>query len=346
MTHPPDEYAQASFETMDSPATAVAEMPQPLTEIRARPVVVTGAAGLVGSHLCTQLVSQGWKVRAIVRDASRAVHRLGHLRLEMREGDIRNAESMRSALEGAGSVVHLAAIAIEGKGQSYADTNTDATRVLLESAKSAQVRRIVYMSQNGADKASPHAFLRSKGIAQEMVMESGMQWTVIRPSVIFGPEDEFVNVLARLVRLSPIVFPLPGGGVARFQPVAVVDVARAVVKVLRDDSSIGRVYSIGGSTPLTLRQMTERILVAMNASRVLVSVPVGALRPLIAAAQRMLPNPPVTTALLDLLDVDNVIEPNDLQGELGITPVPFAPEELLYLRQITAGSAFRSMLRH
>ena len=124
---------------------------------------------------------------------------------------------------------------------------------------------------------------------------------------------------------------------------AVSDVARAVGRVLADDSTIHHTYRIGGAAPLTLRQMTERILIAMNASRALFGVPVGAIRPLVAAAQRLLPHPPVTTALLDLLAIDNVIEPNDITSELGISPIPFAPEELLYLKKITVSSALRSL---
>jgi NADH dehydrogenase len=215
--------------------------------------------------------------------------------------------------------------------------------VLLDAARAEKVDRIVYMSQNGADSESPYRFLRSKGKAQDAVTSSGTKWSVLKPSVIFGPDDEFVNVLARLVRLSPIVYPLPGGGVARFQPVAVGDVARAIVKCLDDKATIGGIYSIGGPVPLTLRQMTERILVAMNASRILIGIPVSFLRPVIAVAQRILPKPPVTTGLLDLLKVDNVVEPNELVTELGIDPLPFAPEELFYLRNISLKQAVQSL---
>ncbi|HZK78086.1 MAG TPA: NAD(P)H-binding protein, partial [Gemmatimonadaceae bacterium] len=273
----------------------------------------------------------------------KAAERLGHLPLEIRVGDIRNAGSMRAALNGAGSLVHLAAIAIEKSGESYEASNSDGTRTLLDAARAESVERIVYMSQNGSDSSSPFAFLKSKGIAEDAVTSSNLKWTVLRPSVIFGPEDEFVNVLARLVRLSPVVFPLPGGGVARFQPVAANDVALAVATVLGDDESIGKSYAIGGPTPLSLRQMTERILIAMNTSRILVSIPVAALRPIVALAGNVLPKPPVTTGLLDLLAIDNVIPQNDLKESLGIQPTPFAPEELLYLRKITAGSAIRSL---
>jgi NADH dehydrogenase len=329
----------------DSPAAAVAEQPHPDPSLRTKPVVVTGASGLVGTHLCEMLATGGWKVRAIVRNTTKAAQRLGHLPLEIRTGDVRSVSDMRGALSGAGAVVHLAAIAIEKKGETYTSTNADAARVLIDSAVAESVSRLVHMSQNGADSRSPHAFLRSKGIAQDLVQESSLSWTILRPSVIFGPEDEFVNVLARLVRLSPVIFPLPGGGTARFQPIAVADVARAIAKCLEDGTTVRRSFTIGGAVPLTLRQMTERILIAMGASRSLVGVPVAALRPIVALAQRVLPNPPVTTSLLDLLDADNTTEPNDLRDRLGIDPVPFAPEELLYLRKITAGSALSSLWR-
>ena len=176
-------------------------------------------------------------------------------------------------------------------------------------------------------------------------MESSLRWTILRPSVIFGPEDEFVNVLARLVRLSPLIFPIPGGGTALFQPIAVADVVRAIMRVLEDDSTVHHSYALGGPMPLSLRQMTERILIAMNASRVLVGVPVAVLKPLIALGERLLPNPPVTTGLLDLLKIDNVIDRNDLADQLGISPTPFAPEELLYLKKITVSSALKSLIR-
>jgi len=344
MNQPSDGFS-SPYEPEYEPVVAVAVEPQPDLIRRDKPVVVSGAAGLVGKRTCTVLTQQGYQVRALVRSATRAATRLGHLKLEIRSGDIRDPDAMRSALNGAGALVHLAAIAIEKKGESYEDTNTAATRVVLDAARAESVERIIHMSQNGADSSSPYPFLRSKGIAQDYVTESSLKWTVLKPSVIFGPEDEFVNVLARLVRLSPILYPLPGGGTARFQPVAVGDVALAIAKCLDDDSTINRTLSIGGPMPLTLREMTERILVAMGTSRVLVGLPVGALRPLIAVAQAILPNPPVTTGLLDLLKVDNVIPENDLSSVLGIQPIPFAPEELLYLRNISFGDALGSLMK-
>jgi uncharacterized protein YbjT (DUF2867 family) len=338
-----DEYSAHLFDSGDARATAVAEQPEPARIRKEKPVVVTGASGLVGTHACAMLAQNGWKVRAVARNMAKAAERLGHLKIEIRSGDIRNPDSMSDALRDAGALVHLAAIAIEKPGEHYSDTNTQATKILLDAARAQSVDRIVYMSQNGADSKSPYPFLESKGLAEDMVTSSSTKWTVLKPSVIFGPEDEFVNVLARLVKLSPLIYPLPGGGTARFQPIAVDDVASAILKSLESHNSIGRSYTLGGAVPLTLRQMTERILVAMNTSRKLVAVPVSALRPMIAVAQRLLPHPPVTTALIDLLEIDNVTPSNDLVTELRITPIPFAPEELLYLRKISFSSALHSL---
>lgn len=345
MTHSGSEFFAQSFDPDDEPGIAVAEQPDARSVDRTKPVVVTGAAGLVGARACSLLSERGWKIRAVVRDTAKAAEKLGHLRIEIRSGDIRDLESMRAALRGASALVHLAAIAIEKKGEKYEDTNTRATKILLDASRAEGVDRIIYMSQNGADSASQYPFLRSKGLAEDAVTSSDTKWSVLKPSVIFGPDDEFVNVLARLVRLSPVIYPLPGGGTARFQPIAVTNVAQAIVKCLEDPATIRRSFSIGGPVPITLRQMAERILVAMNTSRILVGIPVSVLRPVISLAQNVLPKPPVTTGLLDLLKLDNVIAHNDLSAELEIDPIPFAPEELLYLRKITFSTAVRSLVR-
>jgi NADH dehydrogenase len=327
---------------------AVADQPLPVPAAlsgHGRRVVVTGAAGFVGTHTCRALAQNGWRVRALVRNAARATERLAHLPVEIRVGDILDAPYLRSSMDGAAAVVHLAAVAIERDGDTNQSANDEATRAVIEAADAARVTRIVHMSQNGSDSASPHRFLRSKGIAQDLVTSSGLEWTVLRPSVIFGPEDGFANVLARLVRLTPFVLPLPAFGASRFQPIAVDDVASVVALALGDDATVSQVFPLGGSTALTLRQIAGRILVAMNAHRFIVGVPTAAIRPLVAAMWHLVPRPPVTTELLATLAVDNTVPDNTLSSIFGIRPTPFAPEELLYLKRITPGDALRSLFR-
>jgi NADH dehydrogenase len=327
----------------EGPATAVAEQPQALSVDKKKPVLVTGASGLVGIHTCRELSKNGWRVRALIRDPARAAMALGQLPVEFRVGDVRDATTLRSSLSGCGAVVHLAAIAIEKKGETYRETNTAATERLISAARVENVQRLVFMSQNGADSRSPYPFLRSKGVAQDSIKTSGLSWTILRPSVIFGPEDQFVNVLGRLIRLTPKIFPLPGGGTARFQPIAVDDVARVVRLSLEKQNTVQQTYELGGAVPLTLRQMTERILAAMGTARKLVPVPIRVLRPVVALAQRLLPNAPVTSGLLDLLSIDNTVANNALTESFKLVPVPFAADELQYLRRITARSALKSL---
>ena len=331
-----------SYES-EGPATAVAEKPLPLSADKKRPVLVTGAAGMVGIHTCRELSKNGWQVRALIRDPAKAAMALGQLPVEFRVGDVRDATTLRSSLSGCGAVIHLAAIAIEKKGDSYRESNTAATERLISAARAENVHRVIFMSQNGADSRSPYPFLRSKGVAQDSVKTSGLRWTVLRPSVIFGPEDQFVNVLGRLIRLTPKIFPLPGGGNARFQPIAADDVARVVRLTLEKKETVHQSYDLGGAVPLTLRQMTERILIAMGTSRKLIPVPVKALRPIVAIAQRFLPNPPVTSSLLDLLALDNTVANNALTEYFKVVPIPFAADELQYLRRITVRNALRSL---
>ena len=325
-------------------ATAVAEAPQPLRSMRGHFVLVTGAAGFVGTHVCRELTHRGARVRGLVRSPAKAAERLASLPVDLHVGDIRDEQVLRRAMQGCDMVVHLVAIAIERRGQTYEAINALGTQRVLAAMRAVGVGRLVHMSQNHAASDSPHRFLRSKGLAEDAVRASALDSTVLRPSVIFGPEDEFVNVLARLVRLSPLVYPLPGGGRARFQPVHVDDVARAVATALERSDTVDRSYALGGPAQLSLRQMTERILVAMEAKRLLVPLPTAVLRPLIAIAQRVLPSPPVTTGLLDLLAIDNVVEGNALRADFGLVPIPFAPEELEYLRAITLRDALRSLV--
>jgi NADH dehydrogenase len=325
-------------------ATAVEDAPQPLASMRGHFVLVTGAAGFVGTHVCRELTHRGARVRGLVHSPAKAAQRLASLPVELHVGDIRDEQVLRRAMQGCDMVVHLVAIAIERRGQRYDEINARGTQRVVDAMRAAGVRRLVHMSQNHEASDSPYPFLRSKGLAEDAVRASGLEWTVLRPSVIFGPEDEFVNVLARLVRLSPLIYPLPGGGRARFQPVHVDDVARTVALALERPATDGRAYALGGPAQLSLRQMTERVLVAMDAKRLLIPLPTAVLRPLIAIAQRVLPSPPVTTGLLDLLAIDNVVQGDALRTDFGLVPIPFAPEELEYLRAVRLRDALRSLI--
>ncbi len=302
-------------------------------------ILVTGAAGFLGNLLVKRLVADGQPVRALVRSAAKAKVRLGSLaeHIEIVPGDVTRAESLGAAMRGAHTVIHTVAIALEKGGQTYESVNYAGTVNVLRAAEAAGVQRFINISQNGAKADLPYRFLASKGRAQEAVAASTLAWTALRPSAIFGAQDEFFNSFARLLKITPLVFPLIDGGKAEFQPVSAHDVVEALLRCLADDATIGEELALGGPEVLTLGEIERRVLDATGSLRLLVPVPARLLRPVVAVMQRLLPGSPVNTSLLELLAVPNTVPENALVTRLGISPVPFAGENIAYLRENTLG---------
>ena len=301
-------------------------------------IVITGGSGYVGSHLVRRLAEAGQPVRALVRSRARAEAegRLEGLPVEWVEADVTRPETLTRALEGATAVVHTVAIAIEKGGRKYEEINFQGTVNVVEACKTAGVHRFVNLSQLGADAQLPYRFLASKGKAQEYVSASGLEWTAFYPSVIWGPEDEFANTFARLVPLSPLIYPIVDKN-ARFQPVWVEDVVTALVKSLDDRTTIGQGYELGGPEVLTLEEIERRTLAAIGARRLLVPLPRPVLTLVVTLMEALLPAPPVTRSLLELLAVDNVPKHNAIQRFVA-EPRPFSSDNIApYMRQFRAG---------
>jgi len=290
-------------------------------------IVVTGASGYLGSHIARKLAQAELKVRGLVHNRPRAERerRLQGISIEWFPADVTKPETLAPALEGASAIIHTVAIAIEKGGGNYESINYQGTVNIVEAAKLASVNRFINISQLGADSRLPYRFLASKGKAQEYVASSNLDWTAFRPSVIWGPEDEFANTFAKLVPLSPIIFPIIGDESSRFQPVWVDDVAASVVKALDDPLTIGKEYELGGPEILTLEEIERRTLQAIAARRVMVHFSMPILRFLVTMMEKLLPSPPVTRSLLELLAVSNVASNNAIEQFVS-NPRPFTAE--------------------
>lgn len=308
-------------------------------------IVVTGGSGYVGSHTVKRLVELGRPVRALVRSRQRAEEegRLKGLPIEWTEADVTRPDSLGPAFEGATAIIHTVAIAIEKGGRAYEEINYQGTVNVVEAARAAGVRRLVNLSQLGADSKLPYRFLASKGKAQEYVAACDLDWTAFRPSVIWGPEDEFANTFARLAPLSPIIFPIVDRN-ARFEPVWVEDVVTCIVGALDDPQTIGQEYELGGPEVLTLEEIERRTLAAVGARRLMVPFPRPLLEMIVALIETALSAPPVTRSLLELLAVSNVTTDNAIHRFVA-EPRPFTVENIApYMRQFRAGDTIAQFL--
>lgn len=309
-------------------------------------IVISGASGYVGSHVTRQLVELGKPVRAFVRNKiiTEKEGRLRGLDIEWMEGDVTRPDSLAPILQGATAIIHTVAIAIERGGRNYETINYQGTVNMVDAAQAAGVRRFVNISQLGADSNLPYRFLASKGKAQEYVAASKLDWTAFRPSVIWGPEDEFANTFAKLVPFSPIIYPIIGDENAKFQPVWVEDVATAVIKSLEDEGTYGKEYELGGPEVLTLEEIERRTLQAIEARRTMVRFPMPLLRIIVSLMEAVLPNPPVTRSLLELLAVKNVPENNAINIFVE-NPRPFTSEYIAeYMKTFTASDTLAQFM--
>jgi uncharacterized protein YbjT (DUF2867 family) len=302
-------------------------------------VLVTGASGFVGSQVVPALIDAGHRVVALVRSPSSGEVVLGRLSaerraaVELRTGDVTRAASLPAAVAGVDAVVHLVAIPRDHRGGADLRLiNTEGTRAVVVAMQAAGVRRLVHMGAMGVQDDPSLHYASSKAKAESIVQDSGLDWTILKPSLQFGPGDGFFNIIANLVRMSPGVVPVPGDGRARFQPIHVADVARVVAASLADDATVGGAFELGGPRYWTYREITQEVLSAMGARRAILPMPVPLIS-LVARASELVRLPfPVATDQLRQLKLDNIGPLDVIPDRFGFQPRPMEGQ-LGYLRQ-------------
>jgi NADH dehydrogenase len=259
------------------------------------------------------------------------------------QANVRFPDSLLAAAEDADAVINLVGILYSAGKQTFKSVQDEGARNVAEAAKAAGTRSFVHVSAIGADANSPSRYARSKAAGEAAVREVFPEAVIFRPSVVFGPEDDFFNRFAALARIAPVL-PLIGGGHTEFQPVFVGDVAQAVVAALGGRADASAPYELGGPEILTMRQVMERVLDYSMRSRPLVPVPFW-LAKLKGAFLQLLPKPPLTLDQVRLLERDNVVSAaaikagRTLEG-LGIEPVAVASVVPEYLEQFRPRGQF------
>jgi uncharacterized protein YbjT (DUF2867 family) len=226
-------------------------------------VLVTGGTGFVGTHLVNRLLRRGHAVAVLARDPRKTRNRYNRP-VEAAPGNVLDRESVAAAAAGRDAVVHLVGIISEKGDQTFDRMHREATENVVAAAKASGIRRYLHMSAMGSSEDSPSQYGRSKAAGERAVRSSGLDWTIFRPSIVFGPGDGFVSLLAPIVRLNPGFIPVIGPGTTRFQPVSIEDVARAFADALEKPETVGRSFELGGPEIFTLNAIYREIAAAVG----------------------------------------------------------------------------------
>jgi NADH dehydrogenase len=314
-------------------------------------VTVFGGSGFVGSQIVRALARRGSRVRVAVRQPGRGyrLRMLGDVgQIEVVQANIREPASVASALEGAEACVNAVAVLYQAGAQTFQALHVDGAGAVASAARAAGVERFVQISAIGASPQSPALYARTKAMGEAAVRQAIPTAAVIRPSVVFGQDDQFFNRFAQMATLSPAL-PLIGGGETRFQPVFVGDVAAAVAEAVWNPATAGLTYELGGPGVYSFRKLMEILLGEIGRKRLLVPVPfpvarwLGAVGDLVATIGLA---PPITTDQVELLRADNIVAAGALGlADLGVTARALEPIIPTYLYRYLKGGQYAEEMR-
>jgi NADH dehydrogenase len=273
--------------------------------VKHRRIVVLGGSGFIGRHLVAALATREAEVVVVARARDHAKHLFLLPRVEIVEADARDATDVAVAARGADALINLVGILHPARGMSFDDVHVGVAEAAIRACRSNRIGRLLHMSALNADPGGPSAYLRSKGEAEAKVRSSGLQWTIFRPSVVFGPKDQFLNKFATLARWFPII-PL-AGATARFQPIYVGDVVTAFAAALESDATIGQSYGLCGPRAYTLRELVAYTGSLVGRRPLIIGLP-GLLGQAQAALLELVPGKPMSRDNLASMRVDSVCE--------------------------------------
>lgn len=309
-------------------------------------VTIFGASGFLGRHVVRALAPQGYRIRAAVRrpDLAGPLQPLGRVgQIHAVQANLRNAASVEAAVRDSAVVVNLVGILFERGRQRFEAVHTQGAELVARAA-AAQGARLVHVSAIGADENATAVYARTKGLGEKAALAAAPGAVILRPSIIFGPDDAFFNKFAAMARMAPAL-PLVGGGRTRFQPVFGGDVAAAVAKAVAGEAKPGAIYELGGPEAFTFKELLQFILATIERRRLLLPIPFWAAK-LMARALQFLPSPPLTPDQVELLKHDNVVsdaavrEGRTLEG-LGVDPRSVGTIVPTYLWRYRKSGQFR-----
>ncbi len=281
-------------------------------------IFVSGATGFVGGHLCRELLARGHDLRILVHSRRGAAEGV-----EQFQGDVTDAASCLEGAKGCDAVINLVGIIREfpGRGVTYSRLHLQGTANMVAAARENGISRYLQMSALGSRPGAASAYHRSKFAAEELLRGSGLEWTIFRPSIVFGPKDDFVNKLAGYIRSYPAV-PVIGDGLYRLQPIAADDVARCFAMALEMPATVGQTYELCGPQRLTYNELLDTIGLALGRKRVVKLPNPLALMKVVVPLLDRLPFFPITRDQMTMLVEENICD-GGWRQTFGFEPVGF-----------------------
>jgi NADH dehydrogenase len=271
-------------------------------------IAVTGATGFVGRAIVKQARAEGYPVRAIVRDPREAQWLADQFGCELFHGNVLYGPALEGAFDGVKCVIHLVGIIHESRENTFERTHAQATVNVIEEAKKAGVKRLIHMSALGTRPDARSRYHQTKWAGEEAVRKSGLAWTIFRPSLIYGPGNKSISLLANIVKRAPFV-PVLGNGESKIQPVSIATVANGFVAAIRNDESVQKTYDLCGHDVITWNELYDKLLADLKLRKPKLHLPLPMARVQAAAFECLLPNPPFTRDQLIMSQEDNVGNP-------------------------------------
>jgi len=307
-------------------------------------ILVTGATGFIGRILVRQLTETGQQVRVLLRPSPRSPRLPKGVSVEVAVVSLNDERGLRAALRGVDHIYHLATAASQGRSGNLFATDIEGTRTLAQVARSADIERFIYLSHIGSDRASAFPVQKAKGIAEEHIRKSGVPHTIIRSTVVFGPEDHFTTNLSRLIRGTPGILPITGDGRTLVQPLWVEDLVTCLTWALQNPDMVNQTHDIGGGEYFTVRQVLEILMGIVHTRRLIVPLPPPYMRALFVTLDTFTPGFNIPTYWLDYVAVNRTCPVDNLPRTFGLMPARFA-YRLNYLERKPLSQRIQEALR-
>ncbi len=295
-------------------------------------ILVTGGTGFIGQALVRHLVAERRTVRILLRPSRASAKLPPGVPVEVAISNVNDERSLRGALMGVDTIFHLAGARWHGAPEALQEVEVEGAQTLMRTAKEAGVGRIIYASHLGADRASAYPVLKAKGIAEEHIRNSGLEYTILRTALIFGPHDHFTTEIAQLFYAFPFVFPTPGQGDALVQPLWVEDLVTCLAWSLDRADTINQTFELGGPEYVTIDDAVVEVMDAIGIARTLMSVRPSYMRIAGLFLEYLFPRLPVSVYWLDYLASNRTCPLDSVPRSFGLMPARFV-KNLGYLSE-------------